>query len=156
MRKSGNPQIASAAVRHQNSAPEIRFSRYAAEKRIMLGMLVLPDVGPGGTLCARMSVVGEKNLVLYLYFGAKEAAGAGWAGDSGASGPRDLLHGGLLALWGAGSVARATLPWVPACLMDTDTDRCVYVDAIHCIVRVSHMYRACIGKHYACIELSDT
>ena len=68
----------------------------------------------------------------------------------------DLLHGGLLALWGAGSVARATLPWVPACLMDTDTDRCVYVDAIHCIVRVSHMYRECIGKHYACIELSDT
>ena len=83
MRKSGNPKIASAAVRHQNSAPEIRFSRYAAEKRIMLGMLVLPDVGPGGTLCARMSVVGEKNLVLYLYFGAKKAAGAGWAGDSG-------------------------------------------------------------------------
>jgi hypothetical protein len=36
------------------------------------------------------------------------------------------------------------------------TDRCVYVDAIHCIVRVSHMYRECIGKHYACIELSDT
>ena len=25
--------------------------------------------------------------------------------------------------------------------MDTDTDRCVYVDATHCIVRVSHMYR---------------
>ena len=36
--------------------------------------------------------------------------------------------------------------WVPACPVDADTDRCVYVDAIHRIVRVSQLYRTCIGK----------